>query len=94
MEKHIVNIELDASTYIDENGVGVVVYIGEGSCDPVVEHTFSWETMVENHFEGYTVDDKIREVDMEDAALLVTKLEQIALYAKNMLEDYTQDEED
>lgn len=85
---------MDTSAYIDEHGLSVCVYMGEGSCDPIIEHTFDWETMVENYFESYTVGDKIREMDMADAALLVTKLEQIALYAKNMLEDYAQDEED
>lgn len=94
MENKIVNVEMDTSAYIDEHGVSVCVYMGEGSCDPIIEHTFDWETMVENYFESYTVGDKIREVDMADAALLVDKLEEMAKYARNMLEDYTQDEED
>lgn len=94
MENKIVNVEMDTSTYIDESGVSVCVYMGEGSSDPIVEHTFDWETMIENYYESYTVNDRIREVDQADAALLVNKLEQMALYAKNMLEDYTQDEED
>ena len=94
MENHIAKVEMDTSAYIDEHGVSVCVYMGEGSCDPIIEHTFDWETMVENYFESYTVGDKIREVDMADAALLVDKLEEMAKYARNMLEDYTQDEED
>lgn len=90
MENHIAKVEMDTSAYIDEHGVSVCIYMGEGSCDPIIEHTFDWETMVENYFESYTVGDKIREMDMADAALLVTKLEQLALYAKNMLEDYAE----
>ena len=97
MENKIVKVELDTSTYIDEHGVSIVVYMGEGSCDPLVEHTFDWETMIENYFETYicyTAGDKIREVDMADAELLVIKLEQMAKYARNMLEDYTLAEEE
>lgn len=94
MENKIVKVELDTSTYIDEHGVSIVVYMGEGSCDPLVEHTFDWETMIENHFESYTVNEKIREMDAMDAGLLVDKLEEMAKYARNMLEDYTQAEEE
>ena len=92
MENHIAKVELDTSSYIDENGVTVVVYMGEGSCEPIVEHKFDWETMIENHFESYTVNDKIRGMDAMDAGLLVDKLEEMAKYARNMLEDYTQAE--
>ena len=94
MENKIVKVELDTSTYIDEHGVSIVVYMGEGSCDPLVEHTFDWETMIENYFESYTVNDKIREMDAMDAGLLIDKLEEMAKYARNMLEDYTQAEEE
>lgn len=94
MENKIVNVEMDTSTFVDENGLSVCVYMGEGSCDPIIEHTFDWETMVEDYFESYTVGDKIREVDMADAELLVIKLEQMAKYARNMLEDYTLAEEE
>ena len=94
MENKIVNVEMDTSTYIDEHGVSVCVYMGENSCDPIIEHTFNWETMIENYFESYTVNDRIREVDQPDASLLVNKLEEMTKYARNMLEDYTQDEEE
>lgn len=94
METSITKIEVDTNAYIDEHGLSVVVYIGEGSCDPIVEHTFDWETMVENHFESFVINDRIREVDAYDAGVLVTQLEEMAKYARNMLDDYTQAEEE
>lgn len=88
MESKISTIELDTSAYIDEKGVGVCVWVGEG-CDPVVETTFDFETLIENHFEGYTINDKIRPMDFAEIEETVIKLEQMAKYARNMLEDYT-----
>lgn len=94
MENSISQIEVDTSAYIDEHGVSVCVYMGEGSCDPIVEHTFDWEQLIENHFETFVINDRIREVDVYEAGILVTKLEQMTKYARNMLDDYTQDEEE
>ena len=93
MESKIATVELDTSAWIDEDGLGVCVYVGEG-CEPVVETTFDFETLVENHFEGYTINDKIRPMDVADVEAAVIKLEQRAKYARNMLEDYTQAEEE
>ena len=88
MESKISTIELDTSAFMDETGLGVCVWVGEG-CDPVVETTFDFETLIENHFEGYTVNDKIRPMDFAEIEATVIKLEQMAKYARNMLEDYT-----
>ena len=88
MESKISTIELDTSAFIDETGFGVCVWVGEG-CDPVVETTFAFEELIENHFEGYTINDKIRPMDFADLEETVIKLEQMAKYARNMLEDYT-----
>lgn len=94
MDSVITQIEIDTAGFVSEEGFGVCVYMGEGSCDPVVETTFDFETLIENHFEGYLVGDKIRPIDIPDAELLVNKLEQMAKYARNMLEDYTLAEEE
>jgi len=88
MESKISTIELDTSAWMDEKGLGVCVWVGEG-CEPVVETTFDYETLIENHFEGYTVNDKIRPMDFAEIEATVIKLEQMAKYARNMLEDYT-----
>ena len=81
-------LEIDTSAHIDERGVEVSVYIGANSCEPSIETIFDFETLIENHFEGYTIGDMIRPIDIPDAELLVIKLEQMAKYARNMLEDY------
>ena len=93
MESKISKIELDTSAWIDEDGVGISIYVGEG-CEPVVETTFDFEALIENHFWCYTVNDRIRPLDFADAEATVIKLEQMAKYARNMLEDYTQAEEE
>jgi hypothetical protein len=94
MDSVITQIEMDTSGFLSEEGFGVCVYMGEGSCDPIVETTYDFESLIENHFESFVINDRIREVDAADAELLVTKLEQMAKYARNMLEDYTLAEEE
>jgi hypothetical protein len=81
-------LEIDTSAHIDERGVEVSVYIGANSCEPSIETIFDFEKLIENHFEGYTIGDMIRPIDIPDAELLVIKLEQMAKYARNTLEDY------
>ena len=88
MTSNTTQLEIDTSAHIDERGVEVSVYIGANACDPAVETIFHFETLIENHFECYTVGDMIRPIDIPDAELLVIKLEQMAKYARNMLEDY------
>jgi len=88
MMSRITNLAVDTTASIDEHGFGVAVYIGE-NCEPTFEETFHFETLIENHFESFMVHDRIRQEDREDASLIVTKLEQMAKYARNMLEDYT-----
>jgi len=88
-------LEIDTSAYICERGVEVSVYIGADTCEPSIETVFDFENLIENHFESYTIGDMIRPIDIPDAELLVIKLEQMAKYARNMLQDYTaQGEED
>jgi hypothetical protein len=81
-------LEIDTSAYIDERGVEVSVYIGANACEPSIETVFDFEKLIENHFESYTIGDMIRPIDIPDAELLVIKLEQMAKYARNTLEDY------
>ena len=88
MTSNTTQLEIDTSAHIDERGVEVSVYIGANACDPAVETIFHFETLIENHFECYTVGDMIRPIDIPDAELLVIKLEQMAKYARNTLEDY------
>lgn len=81
-------LEIDTSAHIDERGVEVSIYIGANVCEPSIETVFDFETLIENHFEGYKIYDKIRPIDVPDVELLVIKLEQMSKYARNMLEDY------
>jgi hypothetical protein len=91
MISNTTQLEIDTSAHIDERGVGVSIYIGANACEPSIETVFHFETLIENHFECYTVGDMIRPIDIPDAELLVIKLEQMAKYARNMLEDYAHD---
>ena len=62
--------------------------IGANACEPSIETVFDFEKLIENHFESYTIGDMIRPIDIPDAELLIIKLEQMAKYARNMLQDY------
>ena len=81
-------LEIDTSAHIDERGVEVSIFVGANYSEPSIETIFDFEKLIENHFEGYTIGDMIRPIDIPDAELLVIKLEQMAKYARNMLEDY------
>ena len=88
------NLAVDTTAFIDEYGFGVAVYIGEDACEPTFEETFHFETLIEDHFESFMVHNRIRQEDREEASIMVTKLEQMAKYARIMLEDYTSKEEE
>ena len=81
-------LEIDTSAHIDERGIEVSIYIGANACEPSIETVFDFEQLIENHFESYTIGDMIRPIDIPDAELLVIKLEQMAKYARNVLQDY------
>ena len=81
-------LEIDTSAHIDERGIEVSIYIGANACEPSIETVFDFEKLIENHFESYTIGDMIRPIDIPDAELLVIKLEQMAKYARNVLQDY------
>jgi hypothetical protein len=85
-------LEIDTSAHIDERGVEVSIFVGADYSEPSIETIFDFEKLIENHFESYTIYDKIRPIDIPDAELLVIKLEQMAKYARNMLEDYIQED--
>ena len=87
MTSKITQLEIDTTAHMDEDGVGVCIYFGTNDSG-TVETVFDFETLIENHFECYTIGDMIRPIDIPDAELLVIKLEQMAKYARNMLEDY------
>jgi hypothetical protein len=84
-------LQIETDCHMEEDGVGVSIWTGANACDPSVETVFSFEALIEEHFENYTVGDMIRPIDIPDAERLVIKLEQMAKYAQNMLEDYAHD---
>jgi len=89
MASKITQLEIDTTAHMDEDGVGVCIYFGTNDSG-TVETVFDFEQLIENHFESYTIGDYIRPIDITDAERLVIKLEQMAKYARNMLEDYTE----
>ena len=90
MASKITQLEIDTTAHMDEDGVGVCIYFGTNDSG-TVETVFDFETLIENYFESYTIGDYIRPIDIPDVELLVIKLEKMALYARNMLIDITQD---
>ena len=82
-----IKLTVDTTAFIDERGFGVAVYIGEGACEPTFEEIFDFETLIMQHFESYMIHDRLRPVDAVDARFIVTKLEQMAEYARQTLDD-------
>jgi len=87
MSSRITKLTVDTTAFIDEHGFGVAVYIGEGACEPNFEEIFDFETLIMHHFESYMIHDRIRQADRKDVSLMVTKLEQMAEYARQTLDD-------
>jgi|TARA_R110000744_G_scaffold168775_1_gene286581 hypothetical protein len=91
MEEVKLNIEVQPVIWLGESGIELSVYIGDGPCDPIVEHTFDYEGLIEKHFDMFKVNGLIHQREIADAELLVIKLEQMAKYARQTLIDVTQD---
>jgi len=86
MSSRITKLEVDTTVFIDERGFEVAVYIG-GACESTFEEIFDFETLIMNHFESYMTHDRILQADRKDVSLMVTKLEQMAEYARQTLDD-------
>jgi len=85
-----VYIEIDASPWMDETGVLTSVFLGDG-CEACFEQLSTYEELVDNHFEAYTIYGKFIGDNANEAELLVKKLEEVAVYARQRFEELKDD---
>ena len=74
MEEVKLNIEVQPVIWLGESGIELSVYIGDGPCDPIVEHTFDYEGLIEKHFDMFKVNGLIHQREIADAEFLLLNL--------------------
>ena len=87
MGKHV---EIDASLGIEHDGkIDLYVYIGEGSCEPVLEESESLESLIDNLLKAYVVlgTGKIASYHQSECEALVKSLKAATKYAKKRIKE-------
>lgn len=87
-----VYIEIDASPWMDADGVDTCVFIGDG-CAPVYSSKVSYEELVDKELEAHTVRGRLTGHNIDEAEKFVVALEEAAVRARALFEDL-QDVED
>lgn len=86
-----VYIEIDASPWMDENGVLASVWFGD-ACEPCYEHLTTYEELIDKNLEAFCVFGKLKGKNADDAELFVKKLEEVAVYARQRFEELKEDD--
>jgi len=77
-----VNLEIDCSPWLNEDGtVSVGIWFGN-HCEPSLEESFSLKEMVDNTLESLCVKNEIQECHFDDVEELLTSLNDLCEYAK------------
>ena len=83
-------IEIDASAWMDAEGVLTSVWFGE-ACEPCYEERVSYEELVEKELEAHTVQGRLTNEyghdNIGDAEKFVIALEEAAVRARALFED-------
>ena len=78
METKYLMVEADG--WLTDEGVEIAVFIGNTD-DAQVEVTHPYEKMIDQHLEGYLVEGKIADLDKDEAARFVARMEEMYKYA-------------
>ena len=78
METKYLMVEADG--WLTDEGVEINVFIGNTD-DAQVEVTHPYEKMIDQHLEGYLVEGKIADLDKDEAARFVARMEEMYKYA-------------
>lgn len=85
-----VYIEIDASPWMDADGVETCVYIGD-ACEPCYEQRVSYEELVDKELEAHTIHGRLTNEygydNIRDAEKFVVALEEAAKRARALFED-------
>jgi hypothetical protein len=83
-------IEIDAGLGIEYDGkIELYVYIGEGSCEPVLEESESLESLIDNLLQAYMIpgEEKIASYHLSECEALVKSLKAATKYAKKRIKE-------
>lgn len=90
-------IEIDASPWMDKNGINVSVYLGE-SCEPNFERIWTYEELIDSELDAHTVRGKLTNEYGHDnigtAEKSVIALEEAAVYARKRFEELQNERSD
>ena len=78
METKYLTVEADG--WLTDEGVEITVFIGNTD-DAQVEVTHPYEKMIDQHLEGYLVEGKIADLDKDEAARFIARMEEMYKYA-------------
>jgi len=81
-----VYIEIDASSWMDEDGIFTSVWLGD-TCEPSYEARKSYEELVDQELYSHTVRDKLIDKNIDEAEKFVFALEKLAVYARKRFEE-------
>lgn len=82
-----VNLEMDCSPSLNEDGtIEVGIWFGT-NCEPSLEESFLLKEMVDDTLESMKVGNKIAEHHFDDVKKLLTSLNDLYEYAKTRAED-------
>ena len=81
-----VNLEIDCSSWLNEDGtVNVGIWFGD-DCEPSLEESFLLKEMADSTLESLCVKNKIQEYHFDDVEELLTSLKDLYEYAKDQAE--------
>lgn len=82
-----VNLEMDCSPWLNEDGtVEVALWFGR-DCEPSLEESFLLKDMVDNTLETMKVGNKIADRHFDDVEKLLTSLNDLHQYAKTRVKE-------
>ena len=83
------SIEIDASPWMDANGIESSVYLGDG-CEPVYNSKLTYKELIDQELEAHTICGKLTGNNIEYADKFVTALEEAVAYARIRFEELQQ----
>lgn len=81
-----VYIEIDASPWMDANGVTTSVFLGDAG-EPSYENIFTFKELIDRELDAHTIHGKLTGDNVGYAEELVIALEEAAKYARTRFEE-------
>jgi len=84
IDRGIYRVEVETNPWIQEDGVLVATYIGEGACEPVLEYVTSYSELIDQTLESYVLPStgKIAESHVDEVMDLLQALRSAVAYAE------------